>query len=86
MTALHVHVCQPALRAPNFPAQYHFWGNTMTYERFSAKKKAMEEYIEEALTARYIRLSTSPAGFFFVEKKDGGLRQCIDYLTPILFT
>ncbi|KAL0199478.1 hypothetical protein M9458_008018, partial [Cirrhinus mrigala] len=29
----------------------------------------------------YIRPSTSPAaaGFFFVEKKDGGLRPCIDY-------
>ncbi|KAG1926575.1 retrotransposable element [Pimephales promelas] len=43
--------------------------------------QAMEEYIEEALSSGFIRPSTSPAaaGFFFVEKKDGGLRPCIDY-------
>ncbi|KAK3555747.1 hypothetical protein QTP86_028976, partial [Hemibagrus guttatus] len=43
--------------------------------------KAMEEYIEEALAVGHIRPSTSPAaaGFFFVGKKDGGLRPCIDY-------
>ncbi|KAK3520141.1 hypothetical protein QTP70_015606 [Hemibagrus guttatus] len=43
--------------------------------------KAMEDYIEAALAAGHIRPSTSPAaaGFFFVGKKDGGLRQCIDY-------
>uniref|UniRef100_A0A9J7ZGW9 Gypsy retrotransposon integrase-like protein 1 n=1 Tax=Cyprinus carpio carpio TaxID=630221 RepID=A0A9J7ZGW9_CYPCA len=43
--------------------------------------KAMEEYIEEALSYGFIRPSTSPAasGFFFVDKKDGGLRPCIDY-------
>ncbi len=41
----------------------------------------METYINEALASGYIRPSTSPAaaGFFFVEKKDGGLRPCIDY-------
>ncbi len=45
------------------------------------KQKAMEEYIEEALQQGYIRPSTSPAAssFFFVAKKDGGLRPCIDY-------
>ncbi|KAK3558162.1 hypothetical protein QTP86_011857, partial [Hemibagrus guttatus] len=43
--------------------------------------KAMEDYIEGALAAGHIRPSTSPAaaGFFFVAKKDGGLRPCIDY-------
>ncbi|KAI2649350.1 Transposon Tf2-6 polyprotein [Labeo rohita] len=43
--------------------------------------KAMEEYIQEALAHGYIRPSTSPAAssFFFVAKKDGGLRPCIDY-------
>ncbi|KAL0149148.1 hypothetical protein M9458_055580 [Cirrhinus mrigala] len=43
--------------------------------------KAMEEYIQEALSQGYIRPSTSPAAssFFFVAKKDGGLRPCIDY-------
>ena len=41
----------------------------------------MSAYIEEALAAGHIRPSTSPAGagFFFVAKKDGGQRPCIDY-------
>ncbi len=41
----------------------------------------MEAYINESLAAGIIRPSTSPAGagFFFVGKKDGGLRPCIDY-------
>ncbi|XP_026093254.1 uncharacterized protein LOC113065934 [Carassius auratus] len=41
----------------------------------------MEEYIKEVLAQGYIRTSTSSAAssFFFVEKKDGGLRPCIDY-------
>ncbi len=41
----------------------------------------MEEYIKEALNQGYIRPSSSPAvsSFFFVGKKDGGLRPCIDY-------
>ncbi|KAL0149296.1 hypothetical protein M9458_055334 [Cirrhinus mrigala] len=43
--------------------------------------QAMEEYIEEALRQGFIQPSTSPAAssFFFVGKKDGGLRPCIDY-------
>ncbi|KAK3535066.1 hypothetical protein QTP70_003030 [Hemibagrus guttatus] len=45
------------------------------------EEKAIEEYIKEALSQGYIRPSTSPAAssFFFVAKKDGGLRPCIDY-------
>ena len=45
------------------------------------ESKAMKEYIEDALANGFIRPSTSPAGagFFFVKKKDGGLRPCIDY-------
>ncbi|KAK3505691.1 hypothetical protein QTP70_004435, partial [Hemibagrus guttatus] len=45
------------------------------------EEKAMEEYIKEALAQGYICPSTSPAAssFFFVAKKDGGLRPCIDY-------
>ncbi|KAK3568650.1 hypothetical protein QTP86_011419 [Hemibagrus guttatus] len=45
------------------------------------EEKAMEEYIKEALSQGYIHPSTSPAvsSFFFVAKKDGGLRPCIDY-------
>ena len=41
----------------------------------------MEEYIGESLAAGIIRPSSSPvgAGFFFVGKKDGSLRPCIDY-------
>lgn len=41
----------------------------------------MRQYIEEELVKGFIRPSTSPAsaGFFFVQKKDGGLRPCIDY-------
>lgn len=41
----------------------------------------MEKYIQDSLTAGIIRPSSSPvgAGFFFVEKKDGSPRPCIDY-------
>lgn len=41
----------------------------------------MEDYVEEALWQGLITRSTYPAsaGFFFVEKKDGRLRPCIDY-------
>ncbi len=43
--------------------------------------KAMEEYIQEAHNQGYIRPSSSPtaSSFFFVSKKDGGLRPCMDY-------
>ena len=42
---------------------------------------AMETYVSESLEQGYIRPSTSPASlsFFFVKKKDGGLRPCTDY-------
>ncbi len=45
------------------------------------ESKAMKTYIEEELAKGFIRPSISPAsaGFFFVKKKDGGLRPCIDY-------
>ena len=41
----------------------------------------MTDYIETSLKAGLIRPSSSPAGtvFFFVGKKDGTLRPCIDY-------
>ena len=41
----------------------------------------MDTYIKDALASGFIRPSKSPAraGFFFVGKKDGGLRPCIDY-------
>ncbi|KAG1925937.1 hypothetical protein F2P79_025177 [Pimephales promelas] len=43
--------------------------------------EAMRSYIQEELGKGFIRPFTSPAsaGFFFVKKKDGGLRPCIDY-------
>ena len=42
---------------------------------------AMDKYIGECLASGLIRPSSSPAGagFFFVSKKDGSLRPCIDY-------
>ncbi|KAL0161744.1 hypothetical protein M9458_045469, partial [Cirrhinus mrigala] len=45
------------------------------------ESEAMNNYINEELAKGFIRPSTSPAsaGFFFVKKKDGGLRPCIDY-------
>lgn len=45
------------------------------------EREAMEKYISDSLAAGIIRLSSSPAGagFFFVAKKDGSLRPCIDY-------
>ncbi|KAK3516468.1 hypothetical protein QTP70_016492 [Hemibagrus guttatus] len=51
------------------------------YPLLLPESEAMEDHIEGALAAGHIRSSTSPAaaGFFFVEKKDGGLRPCIDY-------
>ncbi|KAK1796650.1 hypothetical protein P4O66_009673 [Electrophorus voltai] len=41
----------------------------------------MEQYIKEVLQQGYVRPSNSPvsAGVFFVKKRDGGLRPCMDY-------
>ncbi|XP_053548908.1 uncharacterized protein LOC128640454, partial [Bombina bombina] len=43
--------------------------------------RTCQEYIQDSLARGFIRPSSSPlgAGFFFVGKKDGGLRPCIDY-------
>ena len=43
--------------------------------------EAMEKYLSKALAAGLIHPYSSPAGagFFFVGKKDGSLRPCIDY-------
>ena len=42
---------------------------------------AMETYVTEALRQGFVRPSMSPVSsrFFFVRKKEGGLRPCIDY-------
>lgn len=41
----------------------------------------MDDYIQESLEVGLVQPFSFPAGagFFFVEKKDGGLRPCIDY-------
>ena len=51
------------------------------YSLSSPEIRAMKDYIDSALEAGIIRPSSSPAGagFFFVGKKDGSLRPCIDY-------
>lgn len=51
------------------------------YSVSGPEKEAMREYIQTSLKAGLIRPSSSPAGagFFFVAKKDGSLRPCIDY-------
>uniref|UniRef100_A0A9J7WUR7 Gypsy retrotransposon integrase-like protein 1 n=1 Tax=Cyprinus carpio carpio TaxID=630221 RepID=A0A9J7WUR7_CYPCA len=51
------------------------------YPLSQPETEAMNSYIDEQLAKGFITPSTSPAsaGFFFVKKKDGGLRPCIDY-------
>lgn len=51
------------------------------YNLSRPKRESMEKYIHDSLAAGIIRPSSSPvgAGFFFVGKKDGTLRPCIDY-------
>lgn len=51
------------------------------YSLSGPERVAMDKYISDSLAAGLIRSSSSPAGagFFFVEKKDGSLRPCIDY-------
>ncbi len=51
------------------------------YSLSTPEREAMEKYISDSLAAKIICPSSSPAGagFFFVEKKDGSLRPCIDY-------
>lgn len=51
------------------------------YSLSAPERKALEKYLFESLDAGTIVPSTSPAGagVFFVKKKDGSLRPCIDY-------
>nr|XP_061790648.1 uncharacterized protein LOC133580375 [Nerophis lumbriciformis] len=51
------------------------------YKVSRPEQEAMREYISSSLASGLIRPSSSPlgAGFFFIGKKDGGLRPCIDY-------
>ena len=51
------------------------------YKLSRPEREAMEKYINDSLSAGFIRPSSSPvgAGFFFVAKKDHTLRPCIDF-------
>ena len=51
------------------------------YSFSGLEKEAMTEYLTTSLKVGLIRPSSSPAGvgFFFVDKRDGSLRPCIDY-------
>ncbi len=50
------------------------------YSLFCLEREAMDKYIKESLNAGLIHPSSSSAGTgFFVKKKDGSLRPCIDY-------
>ncbi len=51
------------------------------YSLSAPERGALENYLTESLAAGIIVPSSSPAGagFFFVKKKDGYLRPCIDY-------
>ena len=51
------------------------------YPLSQAETVAMETYVSKSLHQGYIRSYTSPvsSSLFFVKKKDGGLRPCIDY-------
>lgn len=71
----HSYDCAIELLPNAIPPKNHI------YPLSPPEKKAMVEYIEEALAAGYICPSTSPdaAGFFFVKKKDKDLRPCINY-------
>ncbi|KAL0153965.1 hypothetical protein M9458_050722 [Cirrhinus mrigala] len=67
------------------PTEYSSYADVFSKEEATHlpphRREAMENYIQEALKQGFIRPSTSPAAssFFFVAKKDGGLRPCIDY-------
>lgn len=51
------------------------------YSLSAPEREALEKYLSESIAAGTIVPSSSPAGagFFFVKKKDGSLRPCIDY-------
>lgn len=55
------------------------WGPL--YNLTEEESKVMEEYVNDNISKGWIRSSKSPAGApcFFVKKKDGSLRLCVDY-------
>lgn len=64
---------------PTEPGKVIPWGKI--YNLTEDETKTMEEKINENLRKGFIRHSSSPAGApcFFVKKKDGTLRLCVDY-------
>ncbi len=67
------------MRSTYSPTQYPPRGRIFPLSQ--PESRAMNHYIQEELAKGFIRPSTSPAsaGFFFVKKKGGDLRPCIDY-------
>ena len=59
----------------------HTFPSSRLYNISKPEREVMEKYIQESLAGGLIRPSSSPvgAGFFFVKKKDGSLRPCIDF-------
>lgn len=55
--------------------------SSLLYSLSRPEWEAMERYLSESLAASFFCPSSSPAGagFFFVKKKDGSLRPCMDY-------
>ena len=51
------------------------------YNLLSLELKTLQEYLNNALTKRWIRHSTSPAeaSVLFIPKRDSGLYLCVDY-------
>lgn len=72
------YICTTNLLPGTMPTQNCIYPLSLTEQR------PMDDYVQEAFQQRYIYPSTSPSsvGFFFVEKKGGGLHLCIDYHGP----
>ncbi|KAK1803290.1 hypothetical protein P4O66_004076 [Electrophorus voltai] len=67
--------CTITLKSDTVPARCR------VYPLFQEEDQIMAQYIKKALQQEYICPSTSPSStsVFFVKKKDGGLRPCVDY-------
>lgn len=68
--------CTIDLKDPSVPLPFK-----PIYNLSPREQQAQREYIAEQLQKGFIRHSKSPAGspLFFVKKKDGSLRPCVDY-------
>lgn len=70
----------PSIRLRHRPAARGRPLSRYLYNLSKPEHLAMERYISESLAAGFIRPSSAPvdAGFFFVKKKDGTSRPCLD--------